>query len=393
MPKETIKRSIQQDFREAFSRVYPVDGDDPAERYKRDSDNPDAWDELTDRYDDADWKEEYIYHPLSLMSSFLGLPNKSRGKKQSWKNLALDFVGWNKGDRWYTRLFFKVISPLTALLNLVLLPLRLVLNIVRLATEFLPALLIVSLQSWITQLQEKLSRDPVRCHSIPRYRAAYYFWVSLVYVFALFGRAITSPGFAVRMAWYDGEKLGQFLGLSLDYNILTRAILAGLSITITTAAYTLLLPLAIKFLALTVLPNLPGVLVTSMGVLAKGFAAIGQIGILFCAKLTGLSFAVGTMPELAGIGFLAGLVFSGAGAIADKIYRYFNSENENYCPIEENHGLSPPIPALQKETILALALPKWHSPEPGFFKPERAPAPVPAPELNCLGFSFSDSDT
>lgn len=385
MPKEIIEYSVLWNLREALCRVYPADGYDPVNDYKKRQSEIDDRDHF-DRFGTIGTKNEenklsYLHHPLTLFSSFIGLPNKSRGDEQSWKNLAFNFIGWNKGnDRLYTRIFFRLISPLTALINLLLILPRLVLHITKLFTEFLPAFIMISLDSWINEISASLSNGEQQSHAIKYFNFLHNLLTLIVYPFYFVGRALTSPWMAVRMAWYDGNRLSDYLNVDKNLKKVLSLILALASVLITTVAYTILFPLAIKFVAVTILPSLPGALVGAMGILAKGFAAIGQAGLILCAKLTGLSFIVAAMPELAGIGFLLGLILPIAGAIGNKIHRYFVPENKEYY--EYNFGGNE-YPSTYSRSYASFPLADVKVPEPKPYPdvdPTNGPDPFLPPE-------------
>jgi hypothetical protein len=87
--------------------------------------------------------KQYKYHPLTLTTSFIGIPNRDLtiDGKQSFKNIIKNIFGWHGEDapKWQIVLDYMLIKPLIVfLINVFLILFKLSINIVRLVTELFP---------------------------------------------------------------------------------------------------------------------------------------------------------------------------------------------------------------------------------------------------------------
>ena len=123
MPKP---RTFQQVIEKAFQATYPVDGID-ASGIKR--------------LDEWSIDQVYIAHPITRVTSFLGLPNRAHHgsfglpTKPSWANIGKNFIGWRDDA---SILLNVLLIPVMVPLNIVSTPIKFAVNILKLLTEFLP---------------------------------------------------------------------------------------------------------------------------------------------------------------------------------------------------------------------------------------------------------------
>lgn len=243
---------------------------------------------------------------FSCFITFIGLPDRlqwfeadasnKRKKNIHYYGMSLIQLGKNLIGGWdsrsdiskekkvwqYVSLPFKIFVVLP--IKLITFPLKLVLNILKLFTEYLPLLIskliarsIVSVKSVLESSERNYSHTGAykplenRDHNpsedflpkeIPVYVLAsgFKYWLVtvglLISIFALgalhyafriinlLGRAVTSPAKSIRMAFAFGRELnGKFTGT------LVGLLLAGLSLTITTALWFIALPLSISAIA------------------------------------------------------------------------------------------------------------------------------------------------
>lgn len=231
-------------------------------------------------------QEKYFRSKRSLVLKFLGFPAENiMDSEQSASNLLRNMFGWRatRNSSWREIGVNVIFAAPTFIWNIVKIVPRFALNIAKLATEFLPALAINSLEN----MAEKNRASN---------RAKFYLAKSVSY--ALQGvrfitRAVTSPIANIKAAYQRGQELvgagkigGKVLGVTLG-------IVSGL---ITAATYLILFPIAIKAIAAHVVPHvasqLPAVssfLQTLAPHLDKVGAAVHTVGSTITSVLSGAS--------------------------------------------------------------------------------------------------------
>lgn len=310
-------------FELAWSATYPANGYDPI----NETFNGQMMRGNTSREGLVeDWG--FVSDPLSLATSFLGIPNSKLEEKQSLKNIGKNLIGWPKSDASMGKKIFRgILAPVTLAWNLLMVPLKLTINTAKLVTEFLPAYgsklaLKASLQAErkiknIINVPTKLKAKLIGA------RAAVYICETLLFI----GRAVTSPIKGIRTGINLGNRLGSETVMENDAESnlqievrkntkrgrilgVTLAITSGL---ITAAVYSVLFPLGIKFLAANVVPALPSA-VTSIVSTAVKFAApvLTPVGNVIAHAMSTVGMAIA--PALKAIGIQASPVVTGVSA-------------------------------------------------------------------------------
>ena len=258
-------------------------------------------------------EESYILDNKTLLTTFLGLPNRqlSPGADQSFKNLLKNFIGWRDSSRLFVNL---LILPFMTAWNIVLTPCKFLLNITKFVTEFIPLTLCHNLiaSAAAAAIGYTNADSPgMRRLSLAKLIGSYsglFFGGMLYFV----GAAITSPATNLRNSYGLGRMYGtSLLGPSLG---MLNGILAGLGALATTVTvYSLLFPLAINFFATTVIPVLPGALAAVIDKVAMGLNVVFK-PLSFLSDLFNLidPVAVAT-PAALGFSAVAGLTATIAG--------------------------------------------------------------------------------
>lgn len=209
--------------------------------------------------------QTYSNNYIEPLSSFLGLPNShALGTDLTWSMIAKKFFGWEGGP------LYKSFFWLTTIYHLVSMLLTIPANILRLVTEFIPHLMV----SLGEDLEAKNGDDIIGAYGT----LLRWFFIPIYFI----GQAITSPAKAILTYFDVALKTKGFA--SLGYIALMIA-----SLLVTTAFYSICLPLGIKLLAATVFPALPTLLTTMMGPLLPIFNAVGT-GIVVALFGSGSSF-------------------------------------------------------------------------------------------------------
>lgn len=346
------KKSFVENLKDILIYTFPADGHDPitrrlnSETYSLEHLSQDDINEkLQVLTVDKDQVEAFIRDPLTIYTSVLGLPNRAEEDKcsdsaknkqvttfkQSGWNLLRRFTGYSKDSS----RFAKLISvPFFTLLNLAATPFRFLTRVVTLFTEVLPAiLLMLARKKAFSPLwkETKLAYDDGNYLNMMGFgllTAAVLPFLGASYMVWFYGRCATSPVQAVREAWYSGNKVYGFIG---------GVVLSLFTITNILALYAVLAPLTVKFLSLQVLPwvathapaGAAGLLKPIFTTLGPIFNALGKAGLalashfsLLC-NIPGVTAIMAVMPEMVGIGFLAGILTSTVGPILGYLENVF----------------------------------------------------------------------
>jgi len=295
--------------------------------------------------------------PLTLITSFLGLPNRLlKGTDQSFLNLVKNFVGWRPDTSIFKLfLFALIVTPI----NLLTTPLKFALNITKLVTEVLPAILhLLVVYSGVSNLGKRLQAygknlanrqiTAETSFSYAKFALGYYLEklgallkVAVIlptYLLYFIGRNLTSPIDSIRDTWYlDTPKDGR-----LNRPARTREyVLTALHVAFIFMLYSIALPLTVKLLATNVLPyissHLPPVLLAAFNNLGTFFAPIlSKIGVvtlelsrgasLFLVDKLGLTAIAAAMPEIAGLGAVAAFGLISVGNVINEKINDFRNE-------------------------------------------------------------------
>jgi hypothetical protein len=223
---------------------------------------------------------EYVSTELSLgmgLAMFFGLPNRSElfvflesdsdnfsgtsqtiTPKLTWRQVIRNyFGGWNaKGNITWNLLSLFVKVPLILPIKLVGTLLKILLNTVKIFTEFLPSVI----QNTAGPIASIFTEGANRNLSLKNGHPIFGLILGLIAlpllalhtvarVFSLVGRAITSPEKSARMAWAFGRTLDSTAG----YVMATLG--AAMSVALSVALWTILLPMIVG-LTLTAMPQL-----------------------------------------------------------------------------------------------------------------------------------------
>ncbi|MFC3909498.1 hypothetical protein ACFORL_10500 [Legionella dresdenensis] len=381
-----------------------------------------------------------IESPLTLISSFFGLPNKPlQGYEQSFKNLYRNFIGWKpRTANW--KLFFYAVFNIPV--NLLLTPIRFTLNVARLVTEVLP----MTLKHLVPYVGTKLARLSI--HTASAYRAltevaeGFYHlhmddnngliavlagklgWLLLQPIIGLLiastflleftavaitlvqyplqavyfvGRSITSPVEALRNTWKQASSKGLVVGI----------LLTSLHAMFILVLYTMTFPFIGKFLAAHVLPylatHLPAGIVSAANAIAHFLSPI----FLFIGKFTSpivniLTFSLfhalgvdaviaSAAPAAAGLAAVAALIVAGTTAVISYLSgrgQTAQNEQENNTAAQQAQEVGNSNNAMERlglgnrpalEQNDDLGIPPAHHPSPLAVRqvPEPAPAVLP----------------
>lgn len=276
---------------------------------------------------------------LTRISTFLGLPNRILDKKkgQSINNLLLNLIGSPDNVSRTKQNINLLVSPLTLLLNVINVPFRILINVAKLGTEFLPLLLINTAGYLAIKLHLSQER-PLLVNILTIIAMITNFAVTLASGLTyLLGYAITSPINSVKKAWHAGNMFGGISGKMVG------GLLAGLSIAITFSAYAILFPLAIEAIATPILnaaAHLPSFVTTAINTITPAMTTFGHaiapvvswfatnltLGILNAAALTS-TFSAAAI----GLGGMVGLAVTTIGATVS----HFTDKLKNwwYTPV------------------------------------------------------------
>jgi len=323
-----------------------------------------------------------IESPLTLISSFLGLPNRPLGipdgDKQTFLNLLRNFVGWQPKTS-KTRLFFYAlfITPL----NIITTPLKFALNIAKLATEVLPMALhkllpylgthvvsagkwmdakgntVLDIGTWLSQWHQEPDRGMLAklaglagwviaktvgllmCASSFPLKGLGFLAGATVYplhFLHFIGRSITSPIDSIR-----------------DTLATKGNLYAGLHSLLIMVIYAVGFPLLAKGLSATVIPylstHLPSGIVSAVNSIANAVAPLlTKIGsyslpviISKAASFLHLPGFAATLasPVINGLATIAGMVAVTSVAVNDKVNSFREFWHKQRSPVEEEDSL------------------------------------------------------
>ncbi len=268
-----------------YTLVYPPDGLDQITR------------ELNNEKISLDTKRTnaFLYHPLTLITSFLGLPNgnptlyKNEAKVQSIGNLFWRFLSWDDED---PRVINVLRAPFAASFHLLLIVPKLVVNIAKLVTEFVPTLgvQIFQIAAQATKAKLDAQRDEDQSHkSYPKiigWGALYGAAKTMEFAFGVVnfvGRAITSPVPNIRGAWLSGETVGEWLGEKFNAGERTTDVLkavfsgvfASFTAMVTVGIYVGAAPVLGKLAFGTILPYAPAAIGAAVKAVVPALALVG----------------------------------------------------------------------------------------------------------------------
>ena len=261
--------SIYGQFISTYTMVYSPDGFDPVLK------------KLNGKNIQHGRAIDFYYHPLTLITSFLGLPNGNptihddvdeNTSVQSIGNLFWRLLSWDDNQA----IGLNVLrAPIAAAFHLLMVIPKFIVNIAKLITEFLP-----TLASQIAgkiarnigiQLERQVNREEKNYAAIIGWGALYGATKTIEFAFKTMnfvGRAITSPILNMRSAWYGGDQLGHWLadqlGAGKNTKKIIRAVMANtfslFTGALTVAIYAIAAPIGAKIALGTILPQAPGVI-------------------------------------------------------------------------------------------------------------------------------------
>jgi hypothetical protein len=310
--------------------------------------------------------------PLNLFTIiswlFLGSRNlNSLNEDQSVVNLIKNFVGWQDDATKKRKILNVILMPIIIPLNI----LALLLNIAKIFTEFLPAMLgeifsklfneieILSKffpesksSSYVTEGNTKIPRAVAVILKVLGILITFSLAVVFVYAY-LVGQSITSPITSVKNAWdelKDAEQMIQKLG---------KVSLLALNILITFIVYAIFFPLAAKFILAEVIPfvasHLPVVIFNAISLSSQAIAPILTVignaimpivsyvgSTLFFLSSATLTSAMSTAPALAGLGAIVAIFITTGTVISklrDSLRSWWDKEHKKH------NSAPPPAPA------------------------------------------------
>jgi hypothetical protein len=242
------------------------------------------------------------------------------------RNAAKKISGWDKESYWIINIIRAFLYTVVKLA--ILFPLRLLGNIARLFTEFVPLLIKRATGNWINRLLDVVSNRRAEGgqpdHNIFARMGAFALIILLLPIhFAaklvhLVGRALTSPGQSIQAALQAGRELGGDGPLGT----IIGGAFALVSIALTTAMFVIAWPAAIKLLATYV----PGFFTTAIQpalnflntILSPITSFLGPVVTPIFNALGGF-FAGISSSAAVGLGAIAGVVAGPFAVITDKL--------------------------------------------------------------------------
>jgi hypothetical protein len=209
--------------------------------------------------------KKYRWHPIILLTTFFGLPNQCELHEEiTWEKIGKNLRGLQDGKNTIRTEFNNniLIQTLTVMKNLVFAVFKTMQNILKLATEFLPALIseiFFAIALPIFRLCREAWKDEqdfktllmTGILAIPFLIAAAGFTIAKIIQLA--GRSITSPIDSVGAAWFTGRLINNLLKAFVSDHPAMKLLgyaagftLSLVSIAATTAAYMILFPLLIS---------------------------------------------------------------------------------------------------------------------------------------------------
>lgn len=312
---------------------------------------PDGYNHITQRFNGCSFvNDEYLFHPLTIITSFAGLPNRdlSGNGKQSILNLFKNMIGWIDGRQWW-RISLNLIKliPLTAW-NLIASLARLLTHVLKLGTEFFPLILVTLIGYLSGYLGVKIANCTDKslvsylvlgsCSGLYCASMLSYLIVSMIY---LLGRATTSPDKSVKAAWFFGLQLG---GRSLiGYSMSTAFALT--SILVTVLIYGVTLPIAVKYLSLVLLPHAPASVMMVVNAVSHYvlplFSLAGKTVLMPILKPLFSLLGVTVSPAMVTLAMAAGLYLSTVGTAIRRVIDKFKNWRQ-HCLNRSAMNDSPP---------------------------------------------------
>lgn len=324
-----ISDSFSAGFNKAIDRSYRVDGVD----YCKLTQNNDI-----SLYLSGNGKK-YRTDRLTRLSSFLGLSNRQLDTsltKQTKENLWNNFIGYKKGASDNEQLARKfIVIPL----NIIFTPLKLLVNLLKIATEVIPGTIsftLINLGNFLIQNCKSGSLDVF----------IGYFTQGLGYLFKLaylVGCSLTSPIDNVRDAYYFGVNLvnkdthhrssmSQFIGTAIALGAVCLSIIS----------FSFALPLGIKALVVTLGRKMPTVILNVINKISNspaltkfGTDVLSHPVIAKISNVLNISAKIADVPAFAAIGYIMGATMTTVGSIVNYL---FNKFKENvWHKTKDNH--------------------------------------------------------
>lgn len=244
---------------------------------------------------------DYLLHPSTMITSFLGLPNYKLNKrlhKQTAVNIFYNFIGW-KSDVSTGKKVVNILKAIpTAAFNLLSIGSKLAVNILALFTEFLPRLGILFFKKMLRGanflLNEKgdawKKAHPIQTALVPAIART---GLLVCRVIDFVGTAITSPIknlqriYSHARVWVGGGQENQVGGKRFTTKgKIATALLMFLSAAITITVYTFLFPVVLKYLMVKVVPavinHLPHAIVNAVTTAQQALSpAVKALGTFF----------------------------------------------------------------------------------------------------------------
>ncbi len=388
---------IYSQFISAYTMAYPPDGLDPVTN---------TFNGEKIKYGPA---TRFSSHPLTLITSFLGLPNgnptldlsideKDPDEEisvQSIGNLFWRFISWDDNQVIGVNVLR---APIAAAFHLLMVIPKLVVNIAKLVTEFLPTLGAQIFgriaRNFDKKLNTHLQKEKTNYALIIGWGALYSVAKTAETIFKILnfvGRAITSPILNIRSAKQGGEQLSDWLVDQISRLLInqdspeeereektekikkiTRAVIGNtfgfLTAAFTVAIYAVAAPIGAKIALGTILPHAPGfigvAIKAAIPVISTVAKAIGTVAMPIMGPLTtalGLSLSpmalVGTAVLTSVIGNEAAKGLKAAsGRVMDRVASWFrkpatNNDDRRAQPaVSDSHLADRPTPSAPVST-------------------------------------------
>lgn len=283
--------------------------------------------------------ESYIFHPLTIITSLLGIPNRDLDgiNEQSIGNIAKNIIGWEDNVSLIRKIFNTVkIIPTTAW-NLCVSIIRFTTNMAKLVTEFIPGFIAIYAKFAAYNIYQAIpgsaAQKPASSylwHQIKRV-AFWSLYLSLegthyaADLALIIGRAITSPHKSVRVGWRRGlETAGDnWMGW------LIGGALATASIAITVLMYALILPIAEKYAIALIVPHLPAAAMLVINhTIAFTFPVLSKIGATIFMPIVKPVFHaldITVSPAIVTMSAFAGIAITTIGTVTSKLIDDFKN--------------------------------------------------------------------
>jgi hypothetical protein len=358
---------------------------------------PDGWNKETGVLNRDDTHTNAVKVPfatsrLTLAAVFLGLPHRllDPAQKQSVLNMVKNFFGWRDTVSTFKNI---ITMPFMTVMNIVLTPLKLLINIAKLSTEFLPLYLEQKIDKASKFFYEAFNAETGFTSAALLLLAGTFYLGSLSFSLAyVLGRAITSPNVSARKGYKLGAGMGNMLlNVPPNQETVLGMILGGigglLSLFISVTLYALVLPLGLQFIGAKVLPHLPGVIssfIDSAGsALAPFFNVMAKVTQFFSFDLYPLVLAYSNAAiAIAGITAISTTTLGyQARELSSKFKAWWHMPTSDYLAPAEINSNEPASSASADTTPVVSDLLKDSTPtsSKGFapdvsFSPARAPA-------------------